>query len=59
MQRPFAVFIRRLGRTPANAGNFVDLAPIDGGGEDVLPSLAFLLCRYAVARDLEQIEWLE
>jgi len=33
--------------------------PIDGGVEDVFPSLAFLICRCALPRGLEQIESLE
>jgi hypothetical protein len=46
----------------ANAANSLSFdwhavdRPVDGGVEDVLPSLAFLICRYALSRGLEQIE---
>ena len=49
-----------LGEFCANAGTRgVDLAHIEGAGEGVLPSLVSLIRRYAVSRNLEQIEWLE
>ena len=36
----------------------VELAQIDGGGEDVLPTLASLAQQYARRRGLKKVEWI-